>query len=61
MKDQPVIRIKCESGEKTFYPNIASAARDAKISPPGSSGIDSSSHSTGIITIGICKSNLIYG
>jgi hypothetical protein len=35
MKDQPVIRIKCESGEKTFYPNIASAARDAKISPPG--------------------------
>ncbi len=35
MKDQPVIRIKCCNGEKTHYPNIASAAKSAKISPPG--------------------------
>jgi phage anti-repressor protein len=35
MADQKVIRIKCDTGEKTHYPNIASAARDAKISPPG--------------------------
>jgi FtsZ-binding cell division protein ZapB len=35
MKDQAVIRIKCCNGEKTHYPNIASAAKPAKISPPG--------------------------
>jgi prophage antirepressor-like protein len=35
MSDQPVIRINCKTGEKTNYPNIASAAKDAKISPPG--------------------------
>ena len=35
MLDQAVVRINCNTGEKTNYPNIASAARDAKISPPG--------------------------
>ena len=35
MLDQPVIRINCNTGEKRNYQNIASAARDAKISPPG--------------------------
>jgi hypothetical protein len=35
MLDQPVIRIQCKTGEQKNYPNIASAARDAKISPPG--------------------------
>jgi hypothetical protein len=35
MKDQPVIRVTCNSGERKNYPNIASAAKDAKISPPG--------------------------
>jgi prophage antirepressor-like protein len=35
MVDQPVIRINCKTGEKTHYPNIASAAKDAKISPTG--------------------------
>lgn len=35
MKDQPVIRINCKTGEKTSYPNIASAAKTAKISAPG--------------------------
>ena len=35
MTDQPVVRITCKTGEKTKYPNIASAAKDAKISPPG--------------------------
>jgi hypothetical protein len=35
MNDQPVIRITCNTGEKKNYPNIASAARDAKVSPPG--------------------------
>ena len=35
MLDQPVIRIKCSTGEKKEYPNIASAAKEAKISPPG--------------------------
>ena len=34
MKDSPVIRIKCESGEKTYYKNMASAAREANISSP---------------------------
>ena len=35
MQDQPVIRINCNTGEKTLYPNIASAAKAVKISPPG--------------------------
>ena len=35
MLDQPVIKINCNTGERTNYPNIASAAKDAKISPPG--------------------------
>jgi hypothetical protein len=35
MQDQPVIRINCKTGEHTNYPNIASAAKAAKISPPG--------------------------
>ena len=35
MSDQPVIRINCKTGEHTNYPNIASAAKDAKISSPG--------------------------
>ena len=35
MLDQPVIRINCNTGEKKNYQNIASAAKDAKISPPG--------------------------
>ncbi len=35
MSDQPVIRIQCNSGERKIFPNIASAAKDAKISPPG--------------------------
>lgn len=35
MSDQPVIRINCKTGEKTNYPNIASAAKHAKISSPG--------------------------
>lgn len=35
MTDQPVIRITCNNGEKKQYPNISSAAKDAKISPPG--------------------------
>lgn len=35
MNDQPVIRINCDTAEKTYYPNIASAARAVKISPPG--------------------------
>ena len=34
-QDQPVIRINCNTGEKTLYPNIASAAKAVKISPPG--------------------------
>lgn len=35
MLDQPVVRINCNTGERTNYPNIASAAKAAKISPPG--------------------------
>lgn len=35
MTDQPVVRINCKTGEHKNYPNIASAARDAKISAPG--------------------------
>ena len=35
MSCQPVIRINCKTGEKTNYPNIASAAKDAQISSPG--------------------------
>ena len=35
MQDQPVIRINCNTGERTNYPNIASAAKAVKISPPG--------------------------
>lgn len=34
MEDQKVIRINCNTGEKKNYPNIASAARDSKVSPP---------------------------
>ena len=35
MLDQPVVRINCNTGERKNYLNIASAAKDAKISPPG--------------------------
>jgi hypothetical protein len=35
MSCQPVIKINCKTGEKTNYPNIASAAKDAQISSPG--------------------------
>lgn len=35
MLDQPVIKINCNTGEHTNYPNIAAAAKAAKISPPG--------------------------
>ncbi len=35
MSDQPVIRINCKTGERKNYPNIASAAKDARISAPG--------------------------
>lgn len=35
MTDQPVIRITCNNGEKKHYPNISSAAKDAKISSTG--------------------------
>lgn len=34
MQDQPVIRINCNTGERKNYPNIASSAKDAKVSPP---------------------------
>jgi hypothetical protein len=34
-KDQPVIKICCLTGEKTYFSNIADAAIDAKISSPG--------------------------
>jgi hypothetical protein len=34
-KDQPVIKIRCCDGEKTHFPNIALAAADCKVSPPG--------------------------
>lgn len=32
--EQPVIKICCKNGEKTFFNNIADAARDAKVSAP---------------------------
>lgn len=35
MQDQPVIRVKCDTGERTSYPNMSSAAKDARISVPG--------------------------
>ena len=35
MQCQPVIKINCKTGERTHFPNIGSAARDAKVSPPG--------------------------
>jgi hypothetical protein len=35
MADQPVIRVECNTGDSKKYKNIADAARDAKISPPG--------------------------
>ena len=35
LSDQAVIRINCKTGEHTNYPNIAAAAKSAKISPPG--------------------------
>lgn len=35
MKDQPVIKICCSTGEKTNFPHMAAAARDAGISAPG--------------------------
>ena len=34
-KDQPVIKISCKTGEKTFFKNIADASRDIGISAPG--------------------------
>ena len=33
--DQPVIKVNCNSGEKTEFLNIAAAAKDAGISAPG--------------------------
>jgi hypothetical protein len=33
--NQPVIRFNCKTGEQTLYPNIASAAKAARVSPPG--------------------------
>ena len=33
--DQPVIKICCSTGEKTYFKNIADAARDINISAPG--------------------------
>lgn len=35
MKDQPVIKINCSTAERVRFDNIASAARDIGISPPG--------------------------
>jgi len=35
MSDQKVIKINCNTGEIINFPNIASAAKDAKISAPG--------------------------
>ena len=35
MKDQPVIKICCSTGEKTNFPHMAAAAKDAGISAPG--------------------------
>jgi phage anti-repressor protein len=35
MKNQPVIKYCCKTGEKTYFTDIASAARDCKISAPG--------------------------
>jgi phage anti-repressor protein len=35
MREQPVIKINCKTGERTHFPNIGSAARDSNISPPG--------------------------
>ena len=34
MSDQPVIKVNCNNGELTNFPNIASAAKDANISAP---------------------------
>lgn len=33
--EQPVIKVCCSTGEKTYFKNIASAAKDAKITAPG--------------------------
>ena len=33
--EQPVIKICCKNGEKTFFKNIADAARDVNMSAPG--------------------------
>jgi len=33
--DQPVVKVRCSTGEKVFFDTIADAAKDAKISPPG--------------------------
>jgi hypothetical protein len=32
--EQPVIKFCCKNGEKTYFKNIADAAKDAKVSPP---------------------------
>ena len=32
--EQPVVRVCCLNGEKTYFKNIADAAKDAKVSPP---------------------------
>ena len=32
--EQPVIKISCKTGVKTYFKNIADSARDAKISAP---------------------------
>ncbi len=34
-KDQPVVKVNCCTGERTAFPNLGSAAKDAKISTPG--------------------------
>ena len=33
--EQPIIKICCKNGEKTYFKNIADAAKDAKVSAPG--------------------------
>jgi hypothetical protein len=34
-KDQPVIKVCCSTGEKTYFKNMADAGRDVNISAPG--------------------------
>jgi hypothetical protein len=36
--DQPVVKICCSTGQRTFFKTIADAAKDCNISPPGIRG-----------------------